>query len=180
MSTQEAIWHGIPIIGMPFAYDQHKVSSISLSKSTSTNNNMIISILLQNLMRLIKFGFAEKIDFHTMTTSHITEVLRKILDDPKYSLNAKNMSRKYKDQKENPLDRAIWWIEWLLRNPNCDYLRSPVLHLGLIIGNSYDVVAFIVISSILLLIILIGIFVSCLRKSFNLLTSKSQTKLKTF
>lgn len=141
---------------------------------------MMISFLPQNLMRSIKFGFAEKIDFYTMTTSHITEVLRKILDDPEYLLNAKNISRKYKDQKEKPLERAIWWIEWLLRNPNCDYLRSPVLHLGFIIGNSYDVVAFIVISSSLLLIILIGIFVSYLRKLFHLLTSKSQTKLKTF
>lgn len=26
LSTQESIWRGVPIIGMPFVYDQHRVS----------------------------------------------------------------------------------------------------------------------------------------------------------
>lgn len=84
---------------------------------------------------------AEKLDYHTMTVENIKDILKKVLENPKYFENARKLSARFKDQKEKPLDRAVWWAEWLIRNPDCDYLKSPVLRLGLIVGNSYDVVA---------------------------------------
>lgn len=96
---------------------------------------------LQNLQKSIRLGFAEGINFQEMTTEIIKEKLHKILDDPKYKKNAEELSTRFRDQKEKPLDRAIWWIEWALRNPNANFLKSPVLRLGFITGNSFDVIA---------------------------------------
>lgn len=90
---------------------------------------------------------AEGLDFFNLTTDGIKDTLIKVLSDRKYAINAKKLSSKFKDQKEKPLDRAIWWIEWLIRNPDADYLKSPVLELGYIAGNAYDVIAFITIIS---------------------------------
>lgn len=106
-------------------------------------------------------GFAESIEFHTMTTSEIKKKIQIVLEDPKYATNAKRISKRFKDQKEKPIDRAVWWIEWLLRNPDADYMKSPVLRLGYIIGNSYDLIAFISIAIFLILILVVKLVVMC-------------------
>lgn len=92
-------------------------------------------------MNSIRIGVAEKVDFHTMTSAMIKETLQKVLENPKYFENARQISTQFRDQKETPLARAVWWAEWLIRNPDCDYMRSPVLRVGYIVGNSYDVIA---------------------------------------
>lgn len=51
-----------------------------------------------------------------------------------------------------PLERAVWWIEWVLRNPQPDFLRSPILQFGHIVGSAFDVVAFVVAIAILTII----------------------------
>lgn len=58
-----------------------------------------------------------------------------------YAKKISAMSRGFRDQKEKPLDRAMWWIEWVIRNPNSNYMKSPVLKQGIIAGNCYDIIA---------------------------------------
>lgn len=60
------------------------------------------------------------------------------------------MSKRFRDQKERPIERAAWWIEWAIRNPNADYIKSPVLELGTLCGNCYDLIAFLIVTPILL------------------------------
>lgn len=71
------------------------------------------SISIQNLLKAIRNGFAEGVDFHAMTTEIIKENLKKILEYPKYYANAKKISvlyyRDFRDQKETSLERVIWW-----------------------------------------------------------------------
>lgn len=88
----------------------------------------------------------------------------KVLNDPKYSINVKKLSGVLQDQKEKPVDRAIWWIEWLLRNPNIDSLQSPVQNLSYVVGNSFDVIA---VATILHLLLLFGLLYLSCRKIAN-------------
>lgn len=117
----------------------------------------------QNLLKSIDLGIAEMINFHTMTTSEIRDKLKILLENPKYTKNVKELSKRFKDQKEKPIDRAVWWIEWLLRNPKSEFMKSPVIRLGYIIGNSYDLVAFSAFVSILFLYFSFKIFLWVLR-----------------
>lgn len=64
------------------------------------------------------------------------------------------MSKHFRDQKERPIERAVWWIEWAIRNPNANYIKSPVLDLGTFRANSYDLIAFLILAPILLYFIL--------------------------
>lgn len=99
-----------------------------------------------------------------MTTDTIKEKLHALLYNPKYFENAKKLSARFRDQKEKPLDRAVWWIEWLLRNPNAnEFLRSPVLRLGYIVGNSYDVIAIITLALLLLTVVAAKLLIKCFR-----------------
>lgn len=87
-------------------------------------------------------------------------------------------SKNFRDQPEKkPLDRAIWWIEFILRNPNPSYLRSPVLDLGFFKSNLYDVIlmAFVVGSGIFGA--LLFVLVKYVRKLFGIGGKKMKEKL---
>lgn len=66
-----------------------------------------------------------------------------MLNDPSYAKNMKLVSDLFRDQKEPPLERAVWWIEWMLRHPNATHLQSVGFEFNLIQLQSIDVLAFI-------------------------------------
>ncbi|XP_031638676.1 UDP-glucuronosyltransferase 2C1-like [Contarinia nasturtii] len=157
LTTQEAIWRGVPMIIMPLGFDQK-----------------------QNLMKTKRLGISEGVDYFSLSKAELKKTLHKVLEDPLYSINALKWSAKFRDQKEKPLDRAVWWIEWLLRNPDCDHLKSPVLQLGFIVGNSYDIIAFIILLVTVILIISLKIFGHCIRKCSRNIYSKETMPHKKF
>lgn len=108
-----------------------------------------------------------------MNTKDLKNVLLKILQNESYAENAKKWSARFRDQKEKPLDRAIWWIEWIIRNPNCDYLKSPVHELGFIVGNAYDIIACITLILTFLAILIVKLVSYCIKKMF---TNKGSSK----
>lgn len=92
--------------------------------------------------KIKRLQMGEHLDFYTLSRERIRTALRKVLENSEYTTNAKRVSSIVLDQPEQPLDRAIWWIEWTLRHPNDNDLQSPVVALGYIIGNSIDVIGF--------------------------------------
>lgn len=50
-------------------------------------------------------------------------------------------SKLLRDQPEKPIDRAVWWVEYVLRNPDASHLRTPTIELGFFRSNSLDVYA---------------------------------------
>ncbi|XP_055535827.1 UDP-glucosyltransferase 2-like [Wyeomyia smithii] len=132
LSTHEATWHGVPIIGLPFIADQHR-----------------------NLQRCIRQGVAEKLVLQTLTTEQIRSTVWKVLETPSYRKNMRKVSALFRDQPEQPITRAVWWIEWVLRHPDDDSLRSPVLKLGFLRSNLVDVVGFLVLVPTVLLVLIV-------------------------
>lgn len=53
--------------------------------------------------------------------------------------NAKIRSKLFQDQPEKPLERAVFWVEWVMRHKN-DYhaIESPVKKLGPFKANMFD------------------------------------------
>lgn len=119
-------------------------------------------------MKTMNIGVAEGLDFYTITANDIRQALLNVLEDPKYAENAKKASAYFQDQKEKPLDRAIWWAEWVLRNPNnCNYMKSPVPRIGYIVGNSIDIIAFITLALTTVVIFMSCAFYWCCKKMFG-------------
>lgn len=122
LSTHEALWHGKPIIGMPIFVDQHR-----------------------NLAKAMASGVGVKVDFRDFTVESLKASILSVVEDPKYSENTQKISKLFKDKPQKPLDVAVWWVEFAMRNPNLDNLRSPTIKLGPFASKSYDVLlAFIV------------------------------------
>lgn len=53
-------------------------------------------------------------------------------------------SKRFRDQPQHPLERAVWWIEFVLRQPDPTHLASPVQLMGPFAGNLYDIQIFVV------------------------------------
>lgn len=84
------------------------------------------------------------------------------------------MSKNFRDQKEKPLDRAIWWIEWAIRNPKAEFMKSPTVKQGHIVGNFYDIIA--VLTTVVLFILYIVFKLAVL--SLRLVCGRKETEQK--
>jgi hypothetical protein len=49
-----------------------------------------------------------------------------VLEDPKFATAAQEMGSNLMDQIDRPLDRAVWWIEHVMRHPTLYAGRTPV------------------------------------------------------
>lgn len=131
------------MIVIPFMFDQNEVrSKIFICAALFFIKKIIYFNFQQNMNKIKRLQMGENLDFYTLSLDSIRSTLRKVLENSEYTMNAKRVSAAVFDQHEKPLDRAIWWIEWVLRHPNENYLQSPVIKLGYMVGNSIDVIGF--------------------------------------
>ncbi|CAG9827375.1 unnamed protein product [Diabrotica balteata] len=119
LSTAEAAYHGVPVIGIPFFADQYLNINIIESK-----------------------GIGVRVDFVTMTANTLLDKFNEILHNPKYLQNAKKLSQIIKDQPETPLERAVFWVEFAIRNNGTHILDPASRHMSYFITSSLDIYLF--------------------------------------
>lgn len=131
LSTHEATWHGVPTISIPFFADQ-----------------------LRNSFKSVKAGVGVKITIKTVTVEEIKKALNEVLGSyASYKKNAMIRSKIFKDRPQKPLDLAVWWCEYILRNPNPSHLQLSEFNFGILNGASFwDIQAIIVIALIILVV----------------------------
>lgn len=122
LSTHEATWHAVPMVAMPFFVDQLRTSYRSWSD-----------------------GVAELLRYDQLTAELVETALRRVLENGDYQANMDRRSARFRDQPEHPLERAVWWVEYVMRDPSAQHLRSPVRQLGPFVANLYDMHAIVVV-----------------------------------
>uniref|UniRef100_A0A3Q3X1F6 UDP-glucuronosyltransferase n=1 Tax=Mola mola TaxID=94237 RepID=A0A3Q3X1F6_MOLML len=91
--VQEAIYHGVPILGLPLIFDQR-----------------------DNLFRIEVRGAGKIVDFFTMNEHTFLQGIQEVLNDPTYTTNMQILSQLHRDQPMKPLDTALFWIEFVMRH----------------------------------------------------------------
>lgn len=86
----------------------------------------------------------ERVLWKDLTADHLYNQILKIIETPKYRETAKITSKLFRDQKETPMERALWWIDWILRNPNTNHIRSLGGDLNFFQLQSLDVILVII------------------------------------
>lgn len=86
-----------------------------------------------------------------------------------------SVSKKFRDRPETPLELAVWWIEFALRNPDLSYMKSPVLKLGFLKANNFDILLFVVVALVLVSFFIVKCFSG---KDYNNKMVKNDKKKK--
>ncbi|XP_044749216.1 UDP-glucosyltransferase 2 isoform X2 [Coccinella septempunctata] len=102
LSMFETVYHGVPIVTLPVFCD-HDANS---AKSEAD-------------------GYAIKLDLATINVESLLWAIKRIIHDPKYRIEVLRRQKVFRDQKETPLERAVFWTEYVLRNRGASYLQSP-------------------------------------------------------
>ncbi|XP_006128015.1 UDP-glucuronosyltransferase 2A1 isoform X2 [Pelodiscus sinensis] len=100
----EAIYHGIPMVGIPMFADQP-----------------------DNIVHMKAKGMAVELDFNTMQAQDLIDALNSVINNSSYKENAMRLSQIHHDQPMKPLDRAVFWIEFVMRHKGAKHLR-PAAH----------------------------------------------------
>lgn len=75
-----------------------------------------------------------------------------------------------RDQIQSPLERAVWWTEYLLRHHGAEHLRAPTANLPWTEYYEIELILLVVISIILSL----GIFLFAILNALRVFVRKSK------
>ncbi|KAM9742736.1 UDP-glucuronosyltransferase 2B18-like isoform 3-T3 [Dama dama] len=115
----EAIYHGIPMVGLPLFADQP-----------------------HNIVHMMAKGAAVRLDLETMSTGDLLNALKEVINNPSYKENVMRLSAIQHDQPVKPLDRAVFWIEFVMRHKGAKHLRPAIHDLTWFQYHSLDVIGF--------------------------------------
>uniref|UniRef100_A0A3B4TM14 UDP-glucuronosyltransferase n=3 Tax=Seriola dumerili TaxID=41447 RepID=A0A3B4TM14_SERDU len=114
--VQEAIYHGVPILGLPLIFDQR-----------------------DNIFRIEVRGAGKILDIFTVNEDIFFQGVQEVLTEPSYRMNMQRLSRLHRDQPMKPLDTALFWIEFVMRHKGAAHLRTESYRLPWYSYHSVDV-----------------------------------------
>lgn len=113
----------------------------------------------------MRAGIARKVDLLSIGEKVFKDTLGEMLSNSVYTDRARRKSQLFRDQPETPIDRALWWIDYVMRNPEISHLKNKKLHeMNFIVKHSIDL--------FVLLIILLSTIVLVFYKVLWWLTAK--------
>ncbi|KAL0810780.1 hypothetical protein ABMA28_010097 [Loxostege sticticalis] len=149
-STDEAITAGVPLLGMPIFGDQEF-----------------------NVEQYLYHGIGVRVDMETVTEDNLNRGINMLLHDDSYRNNIVRLRTLMRDQPQPPLERAVWWTEYVIRHSGARHLRAPGASMPLAEYYELELVA-IVLAAILVVFVLAVSIVMFIYKSLV----KSSNKLK--
>lgn len=126
LGVSEAVYHGLPIIGIPFFGDQ-----------------------LLNLARARSQGFGLTVEYTNLTETSLAWAIDEMLANPTYAQQARLMSARYRDQPIRPLDLAKYWVEYVARHKGAPHIQSAGMDLSFLQYHGVDVFAVLATSVVL-------------------------------
>ncbi|XP_066941903.1 UDP-glycosyltransferase UGT5-like [Macrobrachium rosenbergii] len=135
LSLQEALYHGTPVVALPLFGDQ------------PTNG-----------ARVVANGWGLSLNYEDLAADLIVSSIEEVLEQHKYKENVAKTSRACKDQLTPPVERAVFWTEYVIRHRGAPKLRSPAASLSWVQLLLLDALALFLLVVILSLLILRWLF----------------------
>ncbi|XP_041659642.1 UDP-glucuronosyltransferase 1-2-like isoform X1 [Cheilinus undulatus] len=114
--VQEAIYHGVPVLGIPVFFDQY-----------------------DNLLRLQERGAGKILELAYANEQSFEQMLKEVLYQDSYRQNIQRLSRLHRDQPLAPMDQAVFWVEYVIRHKGAPHLRTEAYKMPWYSYHSLDV-----------------------------------------
>ncbi|OXU22681.1 hypothetical protein TSAR_000187 [Trichomalopsis sarcophagae] len=121
VSTQEAVYYGVPMICVPFFAEQFINCDILSHKNSS------LTLDIYRNQRL--------------TQDDYDHAFREIITNPTYKESVRKFSRVYRDRPLSPKETLLYWTEYVIRHGK-NILKSPAVNLEWYQSDLLDVHAF--------------------------------------
>ena len=144
----EALYHGVPMIGMPVVGDQ-----------------------IYNAVRMVRKGFGIQLNVVDFTPDMLHCAIQEILNNSSYKDNIQKASEIFRNRPMSPSKRAAWWIDHVIKYGG-DHLHSEATHMPLYQFLLIDVFLGI---CVLLLLVLFVCFM-CLTALRNIIHCRKQKR----
>ncbi|KAI8501710.1 UDP-glucuronosyltransferase 2A1 [Branchiostoma belcheri] len=115
----EALHHGVPVVCLPLFGDQPA-----------------------NAARVVARGLGVTLDFSTVTADQLYQAILDVLTNNSYRETGARLSRLHRDQPQSPMERAVWWIEHVIKHGRLPHLRARAVELPWYQYYLLDVAAF--------------------------------------
>ncbi|XP_033182695.1 UDP-glucuronosyltransferase 1-2-like [Anabas testudineus] len=129
----ESIYHGVPMICIPLLFDQ-----------------------FENVLRLEVRGAAKRVEVTKITQQNFLEAIQEVLHNPSYRTSIKRLSALHRDKPMHPLDTAVYWTEFLMRNKGASHLRTESYKMHWYAYYSVDVICFLFAVLLMLTAVVVG------------------------
>ncbi|KAH8384528.1 hypothetical protein KR200_008715, partial [Drosophila serrata] len=132
---QEAVHHAVPVLGMPFYFDQNS-----------------------NIKEGITAGYAIGLDYRYVSEEKLELALKELLTNPKYKTNMDRASKIFRDRPLRAMDTAMYWIDYVIEHRGAPHMVAEGVNLPWYQLYLLDVMAIIVITMSLFVMILYTTF----------------------
>uniref|UniRef100_A0A182NHH7 Uncharacterized protein n=1 Tax=Anopheles dirus TaxID=7168 RepID=A0A182NHH7_9DIPT len=119
-STTEAMYHGVPIVGIPMFGDQEG-----------------------NIKQIVKEEWGLSVSFDELTEEILTGAVKEVLRNARYRENVERRAVLFKDRPKGALETAVYWVEYVIRHHGAPHLHYQGADLNLLQLALLDVYAFI-------------------------------------
>ncbi|XP_077574898.1 2-hydroxyacylsphingosine 1-beta-galactosyltransferase [Stigmatopora nigra] len=119
-SIFEAMYHGVPVVGVPLFGDHY-----------------------DTMTRVTAKGMGITLHWKSMSENDLYNALVSVINETRYRERATFLSTIHKDQPNHPVTRAVYWINYTLRYNGTDHLRSAVYDISFFQYFLLDVIFFV-------------------------------------
>uniref|UniRef100_A0A1I8PV86 UDP-glucuronosyltransferase n=1 Tax=Stomoxys calcitrans TaxID=35570 RepID=A0A1I8PV86_STOCA len=151
LSFIESIYHGKPVLGIPIFFDQ-----------------------IMNVLRAEQYGFGLSLIYRQLNESSLLAAVTELMENPHYGERAQEISKRYRDQPIDPMEKAIYWTEYVIRHRGAGFLRSPAQYLNFWQKSSWDCAAVIGGAFVMGFVVFAYIFVQITKCVVRLISSKKK------
>ncbi|KAJ9591509.1 hypothetical protein L9F63_001946, partial [Diploptera punctata] len=129
-STEEALRAQVPLIGIPFFADQDL-----------------------NVEKIVNAGAGKRLEFNDITKEVLLNSIKEVVYDLTYKKNMIQLSKITQDQSQTAMERAVWWIEYVIRHKGAHHIRSATVDLTWYQYLLLDVILFLTVITIVIILI---------------------------